>query len=203
MNEITIFGSQLINVEDFLILLFRFIVNLIFAYIIIIKIYSPLKKSNNYIFNFFVFNILIFFVSSVLSIVKLKTGFAFGLFAIFSILRYRTIQIPAKEMTFMFISIIIATINSTVTAKVSILEILFANLVIVATVYILERKMLHEYRNEKVIKYEKIELIVPDKREELITDLETRLGEKIIDIEIENIDFLRDIADVRVFTSND
>ncbi len=199
MFDFIIHCDNLIDIKSFSLLFIRLLIDICFVTILIRGIYYPINKNREYMFTFFIFNILIFFVSSLLSGVKLKTGFAFGLFAVFSILRYRTIQIPIKEMTFLFITIIMATINSTVTRKISYFEVIFANIVIIVFSFLLERLWLKHYMACRTIIYEKIELIKAGKREELIKDLENRLGRKIIDIEIGRINFLRDTARIRIY----
>ena len=199
MEELIIFGINLINIASFQILAVKFLINLVTISILIFGIYYPINKNSGYLFNFFILNILIFFVSSLLSNIKLQTGFAFGLFAIFSILRYRTETIPIKEMTFMFISIIIATINSSVTEGLSHAEIMFANIVIILMTYIMERFWLRKYKPSKIIEFEIIELIHQNRRTELISELEKRIGQKISDVEIESINFLKDTAVLKVY----
>lgn len=191
--------SNLIHISSFGELLIRFFIDLLFIYILTWGIYYRINKNTEYLFNFIVFNILIFFVSSLLSGVEMQTGFAFGLFAIFSILRYRTEPIPIKEMTFLFISIIIAIINSTVTSTVGLVEILFANIVIILTIYIMEKKWLKDYKPSKTVIFEDISLVHQDKKEELIAVLEERTGLNILDVKIEKIDYLKDIAHLKVF----
>ena len=127
------------DLEFNLLLLIRFIMNLAFILLLIGCVYSPVKKKREYLFVFFNFNILIFFIASLLSKIKMETGFAFGLFAVFSIIRYRTKQIPIKEMTFLFISIILATINSMVTIEIDFLTIFMANVMILLTSFIMEK----------------------------------------------------------------
>jgi hypothetical protein len=129
----------------------------------------------------------------------METGFAFGLFAIFSILRYRTEPIPIKEMTFMFISIIMATINSTVTADLNYLEILFANIIIISATFTMERIWLKNYKPSKNIIFEQIELIHENRRKELISVLEKRTGLKISSVKIQQIDFLHDTAKIKAY----
>ena len=176
-----------------------FIINLIFIGILIRGIYYPINKKREYLFVFFIFNVLIFFVSSLLSSVKMEAGFAFGLFAVFSIIRYRTQQIPIKEMTFLFISIILATINSTVTAKLGFLEVVFGNCIILIVSFIMEKSWIKTYKESIVVEYEKIELIVPEQREKLLNDLRKRTGLDISEVTIEKIDFLKDIAEIRIY----
>ncbi len=199
MENIIFLGANLIDVGSFQILVARFLINIVFILVLIWGIYYKINKNSEYIFNFIIFNILIFFVSSILSDLELKTGFAFGLFAIFSILRYRTEQIPIKEMTFMFMSIIIATINSTVTSSLSLVEILFANIVIILATYFMEKKWLKNYKPSKKVLFDNIDLIHQDKKDELIKELEKRIGLKISDVKIEKIDYLKDTASLKVY----
>src|SRR5690554_6827032 len=125
--KIPILGSKIIDFDSFFEMVIRFSINLIVAFIVIRKIYYPIHKRKDYLFTYFLFNILIFFVCILLNGVKLKLGFAFGLFAIFGILRYRTEQLPIKEMTYLFMIIAIAIVNSLSDAKVSLAELLLVN----------------------------------------------------------------------------
>lgn len=190
---------ELLEIEDFGLLLFRFILNALFAYIVIDRIYYRINKQREYLFTFVIFNLLIFFVSSLLSSVKMKTGFAFGLFAIFSILRYRTEQINIKEMTFLFTCIILAVVNSTVTDQVPILQILFADIMITIAIYYLEKKWLKGFTPSLQITFEHIDLIHRNRRKELFENLEERTGFIIQDYEIIDIDYLRDTAKMKVY----
>lgn len=176
----------------------RFVLNAVFICILIWGIYYRINRNTEYLFNFILFNILIFFLSSLLSSVELQTGFAFGIFAIFSILRYRTEPIPIKEMTFMFISIILGIINSTVTVDLSLIEIIFANISITLVTYIMEEKWLKNYKASKTVIFEDIELIHEDKKDELMGVLQERCGLKIIDVEILMIDYLKDTAKLKI-----
>jgi hypothetical protein len=187
------------NAEEFLPLLFRFAINGFFAWILIDRIYFKINKQREYLFTLFVFNVLIFFVASVLSGVKMKTGFAFGLFAIFSILRYRTEQINIKEMTFMFASIIIAVTNSLVTQMVPLVNILFTNVAIIGTIYLLERSWLKSSNQQMEIVFDDVSLIKNSQKELLIAELVKRTELKIFDYEIISINYLRDTAKIIVF----
>jgi len=129
----------------------------------------------------------------------METGFAFGLFAIFSIIRYRTKQIPIKEMTFLFISIILATINSTVTTKISIFMILFANVTILASSFIMERtwkKDLVVKEQDILVHYNNIPLINPTKERELLNDLENKLGFPIKKVWVKSVDLTEETAEL-------
>jgi hypothetical protein len=197
-----IFGSPLYD-QDFLELLFRLVINFIVAFIIIRLIYYPVHNRKDYLFTYFVFNLLIFFVSYLLSGVKLQLGFAFGLFAIFGILRYRTEQLAIKEMTYLFVVIAIAIINALANKKISHAELFFTNFAIIAVTYLLEKQWLLRHETSKTITYEKIDLIKPENHQQLIEDLTTRTGFKINRVQVGRIDFLRDTARVRIFYFED
>lgn len=186
--------------EDIYDLAIRSLFNFAIVFILVKFIYRSDKKNKNYAFSFYIFSMLVFFLCYLLSGIKLEMGFAFGLFAIFSILRYRTISIPMKEMTYLFMVIGVAVINSlTTTKKVSIIELLFTNLSLVAAAFLLERLWYKEGLSEQTIEYEKIENIKPAKRAEMMLDLRERTGLDIRSIEIMTTDFLRDMATVKIF----
>jgi hypothetical protein len=179
-------------------LITRFILNLV-VMSIIMGTYYKINNNSQYLFNFIVFNVLIFFAASFLSRINLETGFAFGLFAILSILRYRTEPVPIKEMTFMFTSIILGTINSTVTQSIPFDGILFANIFIILIVFLSERIWLKNYKPSQKVLFERIDLIHEDRREELIQLLEQRTGYKICEVKVKNIDFLKDTASLTIY----
>ena len=197
-----IFGSPVFDV-DFLELLFRLAIDFFVAFVIIRMIYYPVHNRKDYLFTYFIFNILIFFVSYLLSGVKLQLGFAFGLFAVFGILRYRTEQLAIKEMTYLFVVIAIAIINALANKKISYAELVFTNFTIIAVTYLLEKRWLLRHETNKTILYEKIELIKPENHHLLVQDLEERTGLKIIRVSVGRIDFLRDTARVRIFYFED
>ncbi|HAE14187.1 MAG: DUF4956 domain-containing protein [Chitinophagales bacterium] len=184
---------------DFYDFILRYGFNLIIAFLLLKFIYRADKKNKNYAFTFYVFNTLIFFLCYLMNNIKLDLGFAFGLFAVFSILRYRTISIPLKEMTYLFLVIGIAVINALTTKKVSFVELMFTNVTILAITYLLERLWYKEGLSERVLEYEKIENIKPQNRELLVQDLRDRTGLDIREVEIVQTDFVRDLARVRIF----
>lgn len=199
LEETRFFGNRLLDSKDLGELVFRFTIDFIFAFIIIRLIYYPIYKQKEYLFTYFLFNILIFLVCILLSGVKLKLGFAFGLFAIFAILRYRTEQIPIKEMTYLFAVIIVAVVNALSSKKISYAELLFTNLVIVGTIYGLEKIWLQKKETIKTVTYEKIELIKPENYQQLIKDLRERTGLDIHRVDIVSINFLRDTARLKIY----
>jgi len=197
--EETVKSIKLINVNDFLELLARFSFNLVMLLFIAKGLYYPKTKRSDFLFSFVMMGVIIFLLCYTLNNVKLQMGFAFGLFAIFGIMRYRTDGIPIKEMTYLFVIIAVSVINSLVSKKISYAELALANIVIVGLLIFLEKVWLLNVELFKPVVYEKINLIAPEKNNEMIADLELRLGMKISRVEILKIDYLRDVADILVF----
>lgn len=177
----------------------RFAFNLFIAYLIIRWIYYPVHKNKDYFFTYFLFNIIIFVLCYMLKNTHLQLGVAFGLFAVFSILRYRTMNVAIMDMTYLFLVISIAVINALSTEQVSILEVIIANVVVVFMTFVMERIWLVRHASSKVILYEKIENIRPENHDKLLADLRDRTGLNVHRVEIGRIDFMRDIARIRIF----
>lgn len=194
-----LFEIAIIDLEDFLELILRFAFNLAVIIFIVKFLYYKSSHRKDYFFTYILISSVIFLLCFLLENVKLELGFALGLFAIFGIIRYRTRQIPIKEMTYLFLVIGISVINALANRKVSYAELIFTNLAIIFVTYSLERLLLLKHESRKEIEYEKIELIKPQRRAELIKDLEERTGIKINRVEIGKIDFLRDTAKVYIY----
>jgi len=178
-----------------------FALNLVVVTIIIGFIYYPATRSRQeYIFTFFSFSVLIYFVSLLLREVQLTIGFGFGLLAVFSTLRYRTIRIPIREMTYLFICITIPFMNTLFMAtRITFPELLIVNGLIVAVIFFVEKRWGVHYEGEKVILYEKIELIKPEHYQLLLEDLRKRTGLDVKRCDIQQIDFLRDTAELLIY----
>ncbi len=196
-------GTKLLNANDFTELLFRFLFDFVVMFIIVRLLYYPTQKRKDYLFTYIIFNILIFFISFLLSNVKLQLGFAFGLFAVFGILRYRTEALPIKEMTYLFIVIGLAIINALANKKISWAELVFTNMAILGATYSLERMWLLRHETQKLVVYDNIELIKPEHKEKLIEDLNKRTGLNITRTRLEKIDFLRDVAFLYIYYFED
>lgn len=194
-----LFEIYLIDLEDFLELLFRFGFNLVVVTLIIRLLYYRTSHRKDYFFTYILISTTIFLLCFLLENVKLELGFALGLFAIFGIIRYRTRQIPIKEMTYLFVVIGISVINALANKKVSYAELFFTNSAIFFVTFVLERFLRLKHEERKVIEYEKIDLILPERRSELIEDLEKRVGVKINRIEIGKINFLKDSAKILIY----
>lgn len=197
-----IFGMPVFH-ADVWELLFKFGLDAIVLFILIRLIYYPIHRKKDYLFTYFLFNILIFFLCVLLNSVKLSIGFAFGLFAIFGVLRYRTEQISIKDMTYLFAVITVAVINSLASKKISIAELVFTDGMILIMTYALEHLWLTRHEAVKVLIYERIELIKPENRNALYADLHDRLGVTVSRVEVGKIDLLRDTAQLRVFYFED
>jgi hypothetical protein len=179
----------------------RLAVNLGAVFVLIRFIYFPIYRSRENVFTFFIFNIIIFFITYFLNKVEMSMGAAFGLFAVFSMLRYRTEDISIKDMTYMFLCIAMGLINSV--TKGSWDDLALLSLIIITITYLLESNLLIKKEVSRIVMYENIELIKPEKRNELIADLEKRLGIKVNHVTIGRIDFLRDAVQIHVFYYED
>ena len=192
-------GIPLFDAQSLLQLLLRFSFNMVVCWVIIHFLYYRKSGRRDYYFTFMLFSVTIFLLIFLLDNVRLQMGFALGLFAIFGMIRYRTETVPIREMTYLFMIIGISVING-LAMTVSYVEIVCTNLLFVLITLFLERRRL-KHTACKLVLYDKIQLIVPEKEPELLDDLKLRTGLDITRIEIENIDFLRDVAYIKVYYS--
>lgn len=176
----------------------RMVIDLLSMVVLIRFIYYRIYAQRDYFFTFFMFNLLIFIIATLLTS---KSGFsigaAFGLFAIFAMLRYRTEDISARDMTYLFISITFGLITSI--NKGTWIEIVLINSIIILLAFLIEGKLLFKPEFVKVVDYEKIELIKPGSNAELIADLKQRTGLDIHKVYVKRIDFLRDTAVLKIY----
>ena len=203
LTDLEIFGTDFFDKKDFFELLVKAIFNFLVIGYIVRYLYYPATKNKDYLFTYLLISITVFFLCFLLENVKLQLGFALGLFAIFGIIRYRTDPIPIKEMTYLFIVIGVSVVNALANKKISHSELLFTNFIIIAVTYGLEKIWLLKHETRKTITYEKIELIKPSMKEELMKDLIERTGLNITRVEVRRIDFLRDTAQIRIFFFED
>ncbi|MDR2592827.1 MAG: DUF4956 domain-containing protein [Chitinispirillales bacterium] len=175
----------------------RFVMNVVFAYILICMIFAKEHRIKEYAFCFFISNILIFMVTSLLAYVKVKTGFAFGLFAILSILRYRTEQINIREMTFLFASIIMGVINSMATDGLMLLAVFLADVVLCASIAICDSRFMGK-TDQLLLVYDNTGLLAKDKKKELFEDIKNRFGYDVIKVVVTKMNYLTDSAEVKL-----
>jgi len=175
----------------------RFGVNIVFAYVLICGIYAKEHRIKEYSFSFFISNILIFMVTSLLASVKVKTGFAFGLFAILSILRYRTEQIQIREMTFLFASIILGVMNSLATDELPLVAVLMADVMLCASMFVCEKAFMGKVDSILLI-YDNTKLLAKGKKQELFDDIKIRFGYEVLKVAVMEMNYLTDSAKVKL-----
>lgn len=187
--------------DDFMMMFIRLLINCLFTWLIIDRLYYRKSRRRDFYFTFMLISVAIFFIVFfmifVLEDMKGKTsmGVGIGLFGIFSIMRYRTDAMPVREMTYLFVIIALSLVNA-VSVNVPLLEVILTNLIISAAVWLCELHI--KTRPTRLVQYDRIELITPERRPELIADLEKRLGVKVTKVDVGSIDFLRDMAMIRV-----
>lgn len=174
----------------------RFGINILAIFILVRLIYYSTHKNKDYLFTFFLFNILIFIICLLLGSTKIKMGFAFGLFAIFSIIRYRTVTVPIKEMGYFFTCVALGLVNALAETDGNYLVIIACNVCVLAITLFLDKYIGLKHENVKEIVYERIDLIQPAKRPDMIEDLKKRTGLPIHRVEVSNVNFLRDTANI-------
>lgn len=185
--------------NDFEKLLLRFIINLIFSLILVRSLYYPTTKRKDYLFSFMITSIVVFFIIFAMKKYEIGTGIGLGLFAIFGIIRFRTSTMPVREMTYLFMVIGLAVINSLTSKKFSWTELLFANVVIVGATFAIEKLWLLQHEAKLNVTYEKIDLIKPGHMNDLLQDLTERTGLVINRVEIGKINFLNDTVQISIY----
>ncbi len=196
--EHELFGVYAILPENFANLVIRLVINLLVTGVIIYVLYYRKTQRKDYLMTFSLISITVFFLVFLLDSIKLQVGFALGLFAIFGIIRYRTITIPIKEMTYLFVIIGISVINALANKKIGYAELVFANIVFVGACWLFESNLIKKHISVKTIVYDNIRLIKSGHETELKADLEERLGLIITKVEIGSVDFLKDSAVLNV-----
>ncbi|WP_340114665.1 DUF4956 domain-containing protein [Maribellus mangrovi] len=198
MSILTIFDINSFTTDLFPEVVIRFVFNLLTAALVVL-LYSRMSKKKEFYFSYIAISAAVFLLVYLLENVKLELGFALGLFAIFGIIRYRTDTIPPKEMTYLFVIIAVSVINALARDYIGYLELILVNLMLIGTLWILEKALMLRQVDSLVVVYENIENLHHKKEEELLNDLEIRTGIKIKRYQIEKLDFLRDIAMITIF----
>jgi len=198
LSEIALMETPLMDASGFVELMLRFVLNMGVVLTIIRFFYYPKSRRRDYFFTFTLISISIFLMIFLLGSVKLKIGFALGLFAIFGIIRYRTESMPVREMTYLFVIIAISVINA-LSVELSYAELVATNLLFVVCIWLCESNRWLKHISCKLVQYDRIELIAPQRRTELIEDLKKRTGLSITKVEVGHIDFLRDAAILKVY----
>jgi hypothetical protein len=180
-------------------LLLGFCINLFVSVVIVRFIYYPLRHDKNDVFTFVAFNTVIFFVMTYLANAQLSVGVGFGLFAIFSVLRYRANAISTREMTYLFILIALPVMNSVLMSQQEWLNLSVTNVIVVAVLFVLEQGWGFRYEGFKVVKYDRIDLLKPEKHAILLEDLRHRTGLPLTRFEIGRINLVDDTVNLFVY----
>jgi hypothetical protein len=183
-------------------MLIRFGFFMLVLFIIVYFLYYRKTHRRDYFFTLVLLSVSIFFLIYLLGSVKVKIGFALGLFAIFGVLRYRTETIPVREMSYMFGVISLSVINA-LADSLSFVELLVPNVAIAVLIWLFETFVLRANLASKLVLYDRIELITPERREELLEDLHKRTGLNITKVKVGSIDFLKDTAILKIEYEND
>lgn len=194
-----LFGIEFFKQHEFLVMLFRFSLNLFFILILVRYVYYANSRRKDYLFTYLLISITVFFVSFLLQNVSLQLGFALGFFALFGIIRYRTDTIPIKEMTYLFLVIGISVMNALSDKAISYAELLFANISFIAVTAIIEYFWSFKHESSKSILYDNVELIKPKNQLQFLNDLESRTGLKINRVEIGKINFDKGTAEITIY----
>ena len=197
----TFLGLEWGHMDDFYSLLVRLVINFVMVGIIARFFYYPKSKRRDYLFIFIIMAMSIFLLVSLMEGSKMKTGAALGLFAIFGIIRYRTEAVPIREMTYLFMLVSTSVVNAMLVKMhwEDILSLTLANLFFIFLAWMFESSKIISDSCSKYIKYDNVNLVAPEKRKELIADLEKRTGLKILSIEVGTIDYLKDSVLIRIF----
>ena len=196
-----LFGIPWFDAPSLWQMLLRFALNLAVCWLIVGLLYYRKSKRRDYYFTFMLFSITIFFLIFLMDNVKVQIGFALGLFAIFGMIRYRTETVPIREMTYLFVVVGISVING-LAMTVSYTELFLTNLIIVLSVWLFESIHRRTHLECKIIVYEKVALAHADREDELMADLKSRTGLDIKRLEVGHIDYLKDIAYVKIYYSS-
>ena len=197
----------------------RFLLNLLICWIIVQFFYYRKSRRRDYYFTFMVFSSAMVLLLYMMGNAEVGVGLTLGLFAIFGVIRYRTETVPIREMTYLFVIIALAALNGlsplyrlvgAVTDQPhyelnggAVGVTVLANLLVVFLIQVLESGRLLPNTSTKLVLYDRIDLIVPERRAELTADLQQRLGFRIDRLEIGHVDFLKDAAFIKVYYTLD
>ena len=193
----------------------RFFINLLVCWVLVQFFYYRKSRRRDYYFTFMVFSSAMLMLLYIMGNVEVGVGLTLGLFAIFGVIRYRTETVPIREMTYLFVIIALAAVNGLapvyklagaasanphyVLSGGTVGIMALSNALVIALVWVLESGKMLKHTSAKLVLYDRIELIVPERREELIADLEKRIGLKVEGVEIGHVDFLKDAAFIKVY----
>ena len=186
--------------------LLRFFVCVVVNWIIVDRLYYRKCHRRDFYFTFMLISVAIFFLVYFMMGMdrgKATMGVGLGLFGIFSIMRYRTDTMPVREMTYLFIIVCLSVVHAMVDIEqtdpnhfADMSKLVVIDIIVLVAILLCEKKL--KVQTTKLIQYDRIELIKPERYDELKADLEQRLGLTILKIDVGGVDFLKDTAVLRV-----
>jgi hypothetical protein len=188
-----------LNNPNFLGIMVRFVINLIFLFGLIKLVYYKYSRNEVFLFAFFLMGIMIFFIGSVLNAVFLEIGMAVGLFAVFTILRLRTTNVSIKDMAYMFTTIGLSVINSLKMPGFPLLGVVIINLIIIGSAYVLEEFLARNSSESYSIVYRNLEMLKSNKKQKLLKDLSELTGKEVTRVIVKRIDYRSEIALLDIF----
>jgi len=188
-----------LNNPNFLGIMIRFVINLIFLFCLIKLVYYKYSRNEMFLFAFFLMGIMIFFIGSILNAVFLEIGMAVGLFAVFTILRLRTTNVSIKDMAYMFTTIGLSVINSLKLVGFPLLGIIIINAIIIVSAYLLEGFLIKNSSESYSIVYRNLELLRSNKKQRLLKDLSELTGKEIIKVKVIRVDYRSEIAVLDIY----
>lgn len=191
--------DTLVNPQDLLSLVSRLAVDLLFATVVIRGVYFRLYPNREYVFTYYTFNVITFSLCSLLTKVPVELGFALGLFAVFGILRYRTEAVRIRDQTYLFIVIGLGILNAVANGRISVAELLTVNAVIAGVTVLLELSPRSRSVQSTLMFYDNLDFLKPGCEAELFCDLITRTGLRVVRVNVQRVDMLRDAAEIEVF----
>ena len=197
MNEL--FGTDTFANADLLRLVSRFVVDMLFVVLIVHGVYKRMYGNREYVFTYYLFNIITFGMCLVMSKVPMELGFALGLFAVFGILRYRTEAIRIRDLTYLFIVLGLGILNGVAHKQITIGELLMVNGMIVGATALLELRPRGRAERTAPMLYDNLDLLKPGNESKLQADLHARTGLDVVRVELVRYDMLRDAAEILVF----
>lgn len=198
-----LFNSQELTPEmlngNFIDMMMRFGLNLMATIFVIIFVYFRATGKRSYVFTYILISTTIFFLCFLLGSIDLQLGFALGLFAIFGIIRYRTDTIPIREMTYLFLVITLSVINALASNKINVSEIIFTNLILMLTTWVMETVWMKRHLARRSIIFDRMDLILPSKNQELIDNIKERTGIEVVRFKIGQIDLSKRTVRLTIF----
>ncbi len=190
---------SLISADTIWGILIRFGINLVFLILLIGFIYFRYSKKEKFLFTFFLIGVIVFLVCSIMKRVDIQIGVAFGLFAIFGVLRLRTRNFGVKDMAYLFTTIGLSVINALGLVVLPFAGIITLNILVLLSSLVLELFLSRQLFKKHIILYDNLSLLMPDKKCELLKDISLKTGRDILKVKILKIDVKKEVAEIQIF----